>query len=395
MQIAQRLKSIPPYVFMELDKKVQAVSARGIDVINLGRGDPDQPTPPHIVEAMREAVLDPVNHHYPPSGGLKEFKEAAAQWCEKRYGVKLDPANEITSLIGGKEGLHHTIMAFVDHDDYNLIPDPAYPVYQTSTILAGGTPYYLPLTPENNFLPDLESIPPAVLGKARLLMLNYPNNPTAAVADLGFFEKVIHFVKKNNLLFCHDLSYPDMTFDGYKAHSVLEIPAAKEVTIELQTLSKSFNMTGWRIGFATGNAEAVKTLAKLKSNVDTDVFRSIQKAAIAALNGPLDHIDYCNNLYIERRDLAIRALAELGWLIKPIKATFYLWLKVPPGFTSWEFSFAVLEKTGVLVTPGPAYGPGGEGFFRLSLCVPKERLEEAFKRLKQHSITFDMAKAKV
>jgi len=395
MEVAQRLKSIPPYVFMELDQKVQAVAARGIDVINLGRGDPDQPTPAHVVEAMRQAVLDPVNHHYPPSGGLKEFKEAAAQWCEKRYRVKLDPVNEVTSLIGGKEGLHHTIMAFVDQGNYNLIPDPAYPVYQTSTILAGGIPHYLPLTPENNFLPDLESIPAAVLNKATLLMLNYPNNPTAAVADLGFFEKVIHFAKKNNLLFCHDLSYPDMTFDGYKAPSVLEIPSAKEVTIELHTLSKSFNMTGWRIGFATGNTQAVKALAKLKSNVDTDVFRAIQKAAIAALNGPLDHIDHCNKLYIERRDLAMQALGELGWHIKPSKATFYLWLRVPPGFTSWDFSFAVLEKTGVLVTPGPAYGPGGEGFFRIALCLPKERLQEAFERLKQHAITFDMAKTKV
>ncbi len=368
METAHRLKSIPPYVFMELDQKVQSVAARGIDVINLGRGDPDQPTPPHIVEAMRQAVLDPVNHHYPPSGGIKPFKEAAAQWCKKRYKVDLDPTTEITSLIGGKEGLHHTIMAFIDQGNYNLIPDPGYPVYKSSTILAGGIPHFLPLTPENNFLPDLESIPPDVLSKARLLMLNYPNNPTAAVADLAFFERVVHFAKKHNLLFCHDLAYPDMTFDGYRSPSALEVPGAKEVTLELHTLSKSFNMTGWRIGFAAGNAQAIKALAQLKSNVDTDIFRAVQIAGIAALQGPLDHIDYCNKLYIERRDLAVKAFTELGWQIKPSQATFYLWLKVPPGFSSWEFTYMLLEKTGVVVAPGQPMVQGVKAI-SVFLCV--------------------------
>ncbi len=395
MEAAQRIKSIPPYVFMELNKKVQAVTAKGIDVINLGRGDPDQPTPSHIVEAMREAVLDPANHHYPPYGGMTQYKQAIAEWMEKRYGIKVDPACEVTSLIGGKEGLHHTILSFVDPGDYNLIPDPAFPVYQTSTILAGGIPYYLPLTPENNFLPDLEAIPKAVLAKSKLLMLNYPHNPTAAVADLAYFEKVVHFAKKHNLLFCHDMAYPDMTFDGFKAPSALQVPGAKDVTLELHTLSKTFNMTGWRIGFAVGNAEAVQTVAALKSNIDTDIFQAIQVAAIAALKGPLDHIEYCNNLYAKRRDLVIRAFKELGWQVEPTKGTFYLWLKVPTGFKSWEFTYMLLEKTGVLVTPGPAYGPSGEGFFRLSLCLPEKRLQEAMDRLKEHSITFDLAKAKV
>ncbi len=395
MEIAQRLKSIPPYIFAELDQKVQAVAAKGMDVISLGRGDPDQPTPAHIVEAMREAVLNPVNHHYPPYGGMKEYKEAVAAWMDKHYRVKIDPANEVISLIGSKEGLHHTILAFIDQGDYNLIPDPALPVYRTSTILAGGTPFYLPLTPENNFTPDLDSIPQSVLDKAKLLILNYPHNPTGAVTDLGFFEKAVHFAKKHKILFCHDLAYPNMTFDGYRAPSALEIPGAKDVTIELHTLSKTFNMTGWRIGFAVGNSEAIKTLALLKSNVDTDVFRAIQIASITALKGSLDHIDYCNKLYVERRDIAVSVFSELGWQVKPIKGTFYMWLRVPPGFTSSEFTQLVLEKAGVLVTPGPAYGPGGEGFFRIALCIPKERMQEAFNRLKQHAITFDMAKTKV
>jgi LL-diaminopimelate aminotransferase len=395
MEVSRRLKKIPPYVFAEIDKKRQAAVAKGVDVINLGIGDPDQPTPPHIVEAMREAVLNPVNHHYPPFGGTKEYKTAAADWCHQRFGFTVDPDTEVTSLIGGKEGLHNTIMAFIDEGDVNLIPDPAYPVYKTSTILAGVEPYFLPLTPENNYLPDLEAIPQAVLQKSKLLMLNYPNNPTAGVADLGFFEKVVSFAKKNDLLFCHDLSYSEMTFDGYKAPSVLEIPGAKDVTMELHTLSKAFNMTGWRIGFAIGNAQAVKALAQIKSNVDTDIFRAVQVAAIAAFKGPRDHIDFCNKLYIERRDLAVKRLKELGWEVKPNKATFYMWLKVPKGFTSAEFATEMLDRAGIVVPPGTAYGPTGEGYVRLSLCATVERLNEAFDRMAKHSITYDMGKAKV
>lgn len=395
MEVSHRLKQIPPYVFAEIDKKRQAAIARGVDVINLGIGDPDQPTPPHIVEAMREAVLNPVNHHYPPFGGTKEYKTAAAEWLNKRFGFTVDPDTEVTSLIGGKEGLHNTIMAFIDQGDVNLIPDPAYPVYKTSTILAGGEPYFLPLTPKNDFLPDLEAIPAAVLQKCKMIMLNYPNNPTAAVADLGFFEKVVHFAKKHQILFCHDLSYSEMTFDGTKAPSVLEIPGAKEVTMELHTLSKAFNMTGWRIGFAIGNAQAVKALSTIKSNVDTDIFRAVQMAGIAAFKGPREHIDYCNKLYIDRRDLAVKRLKDLGWEVKPNRATFYLWLPVPKGFTSAEFATEMLDRAGIVVPPGTAYGPGGEGFVRLSFCAPIERIAEAFDRMEKHAITFDMGKARV
>lgn len=395
MEVSQRLKSIPPYVFAEIDKKRQAAIAAGVDVINLGIGDPDQPTPRHIVEAMHDALENPANHHYPPFGGTKEFKEAIATWCKKRFGFEVDPVNEITSLIGSKEGLHNTIMAFIDKGDINIIPDPAYPVYRTSTILAGGEPYNMPLTPENNFIPDLDAIPEAVLKKAKLLMFNYPNNPTAGIADMAFFEKAVAFAKKHNILLCHDLAYSEMTFDGYKAPSILQVKGAKDICIELHSLSKTYNMTGWRIGFAVGNAEAIKSIAKIKSNIDTDIFKPIQLAAIAGLTGPTDHIDFCNKLYIERRDLAVERLTELGWPVKPIKATFYMWLPVPPGMTSADFATLMLDKAGIVVPPGTAYGPQGEGFIRMSLCLDKARMAEAFDRMAKHSITYDMAKTKV
>ena len=395
MEVSKRLKSIPPYVFAEIAKKSQAVAARGVDVINLGIGDPDQPTPRHIVDAMHEALEKPINHHYPPFGGTKEYKTACAEWCKKRFGFDVDPNTEVTSLIGSKEGLHNLIMAFIDQGDINIIPDPGYPVYRTSTILAGGEAHFMPLTPENNFLPDFDAIPQAVLDKAKMLMISYPNNPTAGIADLKFFEKAVAFCKKHNILLCHDLAYSEMTFDGYKAPSIMEVKGAKDIAIELHSLSKSYNMTGWRIGFAVGNAEAIAALAKIKSNIDTDIFRAVQMAAIAGMTGPTDHIAFCNNLYIERRDIAVDHLRKLGWPVEPIKATFYMWLRTPPGVSSADFSNLMLEQAGIVVPPGTAYGPGGEGFVRMSLCVEKERLIEAFDRMAKHAITFDMAKAKV
>lgn len=395
MEVSQRLKSIPPYVFAEIDKKRQAKIAEGVDVINLGIGDPDQPTPRHIVEAMHDALENPANHHYPPFGGMKEYKEAIVAWCKKRFGIDIDVNNEVTSLIGSKEGLHNTIMAFIDKGDINIIPDPGYPVYRTSTILAGGEPYFMPLTPENNFLPDLDAIPEAVLKKAKLLMISYPNNPTAGVADLAFFEKAVAFCKKHNIMLCHDLAYSEMTFDGYKAPSILQVKGAKEIAFELHSLSKTYNMTGWRIGFAIGHSEAIKAIAKIKSNIDTDIFKPIQLAAVAAMNGPTDHITYCNNLYIERRDLAVERLNSLGWNIKPSKATFYMWIPTPTGMSAADFAGIMLDKAGIVVPPGTAYGPNGEGFVRMSLCVEKTRLAEAFDRMAKHSITFDMAKTKV
>ncbi|HMO19703.1 MAG TPA: LL-diaminopimelate aminotransferase [Candidatus Melainabacteria bacterium] len=395
MEVAKRLKSIPPYVFAEIGKKAQALADTGVDIINLGIGAPDQPTFRHIVDAMHEAIEKPINHKYPPFGGTPEFKEAAAKWVNERFKINIDPKTEITSLIGGKEGIHHLIMAYVDQGDYALIPDPAYPVYQSSTMLAGGTPHFMPLLPENGFLPDFDQIPDEVAKKAKIMLLNYPNNPTAAVADLKFFEKAVQYCKKHDILLCHDLAYSEMTFDGYKAPSIFNVKGAKDIAIELHTLSKSFNMTGWRVGFAIGNAEAVSNLAKIKSNIDTDVFRAIQVASIAAFEGPRDQIEHCNDLYIQRRDLAVKRLTELGWKVEPIKATFYMWLPVPPGMTSEEFSNQMLNVAGIVVPPGNAYGPSGEGYFRLSLCLGADRMAEAFDRMAKHSINFEMGKAKI
>lgn len=395
MEVAARMKSIPPYVFAEIGKKAKLLADQGVDIINLGIGAPDQPTPRHIVDAMHEAIEKPANHKYPPFGGLPEYKKAACEWVKKRFNVEIDPATECTSLIGGKEGLHHLIMAFIDKGDINLVPDPAYPVYQNSTIIAGGTPHYMPLTPENDFLIDFDAIPAAVADKANLLIMNYPNNPTAGIADLAFFEKAVAFCKKHDIVLCHDQSYSEMAWDGHKPPSIFQVKGAKDIAIELHTLSKSFNMTGWRIGFAIGNPKIVKALADIKSNVDTDVFAAIQYAGIAGFEGPRDHIDFCNKLYIERRDLAIKRLTELGWTVKPNKATFYMWLRVPPGLTSEEFCNTMLNTAGIVVPPGSAYGPGGEGFFRMSLCTDKDRLSEAFDRMQKHSITFEMGKAPV
>lgn len=395
MEVAQRLKSIPPYVFAQIGKKAKALADQGVDVINLGIGAPDQPTFRHIVDAMHEAIEKPINHRYPPFGGTPEFKKAAADWCNKRFKIKIDPDSEVTSMIGAKEGLHNLIFAYVEEGDYVLIPDPAYPVYKTSTILAGGTPHFMPLLPENNFIPVLEDIPEEVAKKAKILLLNYPGNPTAGIADMNFFKKAIEFCKKHNILLCHDLAYSEMTFDGYKAPSIMEIKEAKSIAIELHTLSKTYNMTGWRVAWAIGNKDAIANLAKIKSNIDTDVFRAVQVAAIAAFEGPTEPIDKCNELYVKRRDLAVERLNELGWNVKPSKATFYMWLPTPPGVSSEEFSNHMLNTAGIVVPPGNAYGPSGEGYFRLSLCVSVDRLTEAFDRMKKHSITYEMGKAKI
>lgn len=395
MEVSNRLKSIPPYVFAEIDKKRQIVAARGVDVINLGIGDPDQPTPKFIVEAMQKALDNPANHKYPPFGGMPEYKQTVAEWCNKRFGIQIDPATEVTSLIGSKEGIHNIIMAYVDPGDVVLIPDPAYPVYKSSTILAGGVAHFMPLLPEKDFIPDLNAIPADVAKKAKIMFLNYPGNPTAAVCDLKFFEEAVAFAKKHDILLVHDLAYSEMTFDGFVAPSVLQVPGAKEIAIELHSLSKTYNMTGWRIGFAIGNATAIKALAQLKSNIDTDIFKAIQHAGIAAMTGPRDHIDECNKLYIERRDIAVAAFKKLGWEVKPNKATFYMWLPVPKGMTSNEFCTLMLEEAGIVVPPGNAYGPTGEGWFRMSLCTDKKRLQEAFERMEKHSIRFDKAAARV
>ncbi|WP_221040553.1 LL-diaminopimelate aminotransferase [Gelria sp. Kuro-4] len=388
MQRAKRIAAIPPYLFAEIDKLKAAARARGVDVIDLGIGDPDKPTPEHVVEALAAAARDPATHRYPPYEGLSELKQAIARWYDERYGVKLDPENEVLVLIGSKEGIAHVFWAFVDPGDVTLVPDPAYPVYRTGTLLAGGRPYTMPLTPERGFLPDLTAVEPEVAEQAKLLFLNYPNNPTAAVAPPEFFAEVVDFARRHNIIVCHDFAYCETTFDGYRAPSFLATPGAKEVGIEFNSLSKPYNMTGWRVGFAVGNKEVLAALSIIKTNVDSGVFDAVQLAARAALTGPQDIIERMNKIYTGRRNVIIQGLNSLGWRLEPTKATFYVWAPVPAGYTSKEFAALLLEQAGVNVAPGNGYGEQGEGFFRIALTVDEDRLAEAVKRLRQAGITF-------
>ena len=387
MKIAQRIEIIPPYLFAEIDKKKEEAIKRGVDIINLGIGDPDQPTPNNIIEKLRESVKDPKTHDYPPYAGTAEFRQAVTLWYKNRFGVALDPDNEVMALIGSKEGIAHIFLAFIDPGDFSLIPDPAYPVYKTGTLFANGFPYIMPLLEENNFLPDLEEIDEDIAQKAKLMFINYPNNPTAAVANKDFFEKVVKFAKKYDILVCHDFAYSEMTFDDYKASSFLEVEGAKEVGIEFHSLSKIYNMTGWRLGFAVGNKEAISALSIIKTNVDSGVFKAIQETGIEALTGPQDNIEKMNKIYTGRRNVVINGLNKLEWNLKPTKATFYIWIPTLNKMNSVEFSNLLLEKTGIIVTPGIGYGEYGEGYVRIALTVDEKRLEEAIERLKKAGIT--------
>jgi len=382
MKIAQRIETIPPYLFAEIDKKKEEAIKRGVDIINLGIGDPDQPTPNNIIEKLRESVKDPKTHDYPPYAGTAEFRQAVALWYKKRFGVDLDPDKEVMALIGSKEGIAHIFLAFIDPGDFSLIPDPGYPVYKTGTLFANGFPYTMPLLEENDFLPDLEEIDEEIAQRAKLMFINYPNNPTAAVANKDFFEKVVKFAKKYDILVCHDFAYSEMTFDDYKANSFLEVDGAKEVGIEFHSLSKTYNMTGWRLGFAVGNRDAISALSIIKTNIDSGVFKAIQQAGIEALTGPQDNIEKMNKIYTGRRNVIINGLNKLGWDLKPTKATFYIWLPILNKMGSIEFSNLLLEKTGIIVTPGIGYGEYGEGYVRIALTVDEKRLEEAMERLK-------------
>lgn len=388
MKTSKRLDKIPPYLFAEIDRKIDEAKAKGYDVISLGIGDPDTPTLPNVVEAMHKAIDDPYTHNYPPYQGTKEFRQASADWMKKRFGVELDADNEVLAVIGSKEAIAHVFFAFVDEGDYTLIPDPAYPVYQNGTMFAGGTPYYMPITPENNYLPELDKIPEEVARKAKLIFLNYPNNPTGATATLDYFKKVIEFAKKYDILVCHDQAYCEMSYDGYVAPSILQIEGAKDIAIEFFSHSKTYNMTGWRAGFACGNKDAIKALGTIKNNIDSGIFKAIQKAAIEAYNTPQEKIDELNKMYQIRRDVAVEGLRELGWNFEPTKATFYLWLPVPKGMTSVEFASLMLEKAHVVVPPGTGYGKNGEGFFRIALTVPENRIKEAINRMKEAGIRY-------
>ncbi|MDQ4005624.1 MAG: LL-diaminopimelate aminotransferase [Actinomycetota bacterium] len=379
MRIADRVKNLPPYLFAELDKKIERKRAGGVDVISLGVGDPDEPTPAHIVEVLREAAMDPATHQYPSYYGMPELRRAIADWYRARFGVELDPDTEVQPLIGSKEGIAHIAWAFLDPGDEALIPDPGYPVYEIGTRLAGGTPVSFPHPADEGFLPDMRSAP--ISPRTRLMWLGFPSNPTAAVAELSVFDEAVAFAREHNLLLAHDAAYSEMTYDGYVAPSVLQVDGAKDVAIEFGSASKTFNMTGWRIGWAVGNAEAIRALATVKTNIDSGIFDAIQRATIAALTGPMDHLEQARERYRRRRDLLVGTLNDLGWQVKPPLGSFYVWVPTRDGASSAEFGELLLERAGVVVAPGAGYGAAGEGWIRFSLTVPDDRLEEATQRI--------------
>jgi len=379
VRIAKRIEALPPYLFAELDGKLAAKREQGVDVISLGVGDPDLPTPAHIVEALQEAVDDPSTHRYPSYYGSLEFRTTVAAWYGRRFRVELDPDTEVMALIGSKEGIGHIAFAFLDPGDEALIPDPGYPVYGVSTRLAGGTPVSLPMPAERGFLPDLDAAP--VSERTKAIWLNFPTNPTAAVADLETFERAVAFAGEHDLLLLHDAAYSEITFDGYVAPSPLQVPGAKDLTLEFGSASKFYNMTGWRIGWVVGSAEAIRALGIVKTNLDSGQFTAIQRAAIAALEGPEEHLDRLRAVYQGRRDLVVETLNGLGWSLRPPLGSCYVWVPVPEGHTSTSFADLLLDEAGVFVAPGSGYGERGEGFVRFSLTVADDRLAEAMVRL--------------
>ena len=382
MRTARRIEKLPPYLFVTISKKIAEKRAQGEDVITLAVGDPDIPTPRHVIERLCQAAQDPQNHRYPESEGLPQFRNAIAQWYEKRFGVTLEPNREILPLIGAKEGIGHVALCFIDPGDIALVPDPAYPVYSIGTMFAGGSSYYMPLTEDNEFLPDLDRIPAEIARKAKILWINYPNNPTAAVADREFFERVVAFARKYDIAVCHDAPYTEVAFDGYRPVSFLEASGAMETGVEFHSLSKSYNMTGWRVGMMVGNAGIIDALRRVKSNLDSGIPQAIQQAAIEALTGPQDCVTEHNTIYKRRRDRVLQTLNQIGLKARPPSASLYIWARVPAGYTSLEFATSLLEDAGVVVTPGIGYGKYGEGYIRLSLTVPDQRLEEALARLR-------------
>lgn len=382
-ELADRVKNLPPYLFASIDRMKAEAKARGVDLIDLSIGDPDIPTPQNIVEAMKRAVEDPSNHRYPSYEGMPAYRKAVADWYKRRFNVDLDPSTEVLSLIGSKEGIGHIPLAFVNPGDIVLVPSPGYPVYPVGTLFAGGESYIMPLYESNGFLPDFSSIPEGILKKAKLMFINYPNNPTSAVAGKEFFEKVVEIAKTYNIIVCHDAAYSEIYYDGIKPMSFLEVEGAKEVGIEFHSLSKTYNMTGWRIGFAVGNRDVIAGLGKIKTNLDSGVFQAIQEAAITALNTGDDVLRPIRDTYQERRDVLYEGLRRIGLqVIKPL-ATFYLWAKVPDGFDSSRFVAHLLEKAGVMITPGVGFGAPGEGYVRFALTVNVERIKEAVERIEK------------
>ncbi len=385
VELAKRVKRLPPYLFAEIDRVKRKVMASGKDIIDLGVGDPDLPTPPHIIEALHRGALDPANHRYALDFGMPPLREAIADWYLRRFKVKLEPSTEVLPLIGSKEGIGHIPFAFVNPGEPVLVPDPAYPVYQATTILAGGEPYRMPLLEENGFLPELDRIPKDVLSRAKLLFINYPNNPTAAVCERDFFKRVVDLALKHDVIVCHDAAYTELAFDGYRPASFLEVEGAKDVGIEFHSLSKTYSMTGWRIGFAVGSAEVLAGLSKVKSNIDSGIFQAIQLAGVAALTGPQDFLKDYLATYQRRRDILVDGLSSLGWNVQRPRATFYVWSQIPKGFTSASMVKALLEKVGIVATPGNGLGPSGEGYVRMALTVGEDRIEEAISRIGEMS----------
>jgi LL-diaminopimelate aminotransferase len=380
---AKRVEEIPPYLFAEIDRKKAEMRRKGMDLVDLGIGDPDIPTPQPIIDRLKKAADNPKHHRYPSYEGMIEFRTAVAQWYQKRFGVRLDAATEVLSLIGSKEGIAHIPLAFVNPGDTVLVPSPGYPVYRVSTLFAGGTPYFLPLRKETGFLPILSEIPKSVAEKSKLLFINYPNNPTAAVAEKSFFEEVVAFARRYNIIVCHDAAYSEVAFDGYRPASFMEVEGAKEVGIEFHSLSKTFNMTGWRIGFAVGCPEIVSALGRIKENIDSGLFQAIQEAGIEALNRFDTPLTEIIKIYEGRRNLMVKGLRELGLELEQPKASFYLWIRVPGKQTSSQFAALLLEKAGIVATPGNGFGDAGEGYIRMALTVDESRLKEAIERLKK------------
>lgn len=380
---AERINTLPPYLFVAIDDAKKRVRQRGVDIIDLGIGDPDMPTKPHIVEALYNAAKENERQKYPSSLGMPSFREAVADWYESTFNVTLNPINEILALIGAKDGIAHIPLAFLNPGDTALVPDPAYPVYKMGTLLANAKPYIMPLLAENRFLPDLDAIPAHVAQAAKLMFLNYPNNPTAATADLKFFNEVVAFARNHNIIVVHDNPYSEMVFDNYKAPSFLEVDGAMEVGIEMHSLSKTYNMAGFRIGFAVGNAAILAGLRKVKANVDSGAFEAVQIAGIAAMKGDQQYIADMNTIYTRRRNALMKGLKELGLDVITPKATFYVWAGVPQDYSSREFSTKLLEEAGIACTPGIGFGNYGEGFVRFALTSSVERIEEAVERMRE------------
>jgi LL-diaminopimelate aminotransferase len=381
MRFARRLDAVPPYLFAELERKIAAKRREGIDVISLGIGDPDLPTPEPVVSALAAAARDPATHQYPTNHGSDDFRAAVVEFYRDRFGVDLDPATEIVPALGGKEAVAHACLALLDPGDVCLSPDPGYPPYTSGPVFAGAEVHYLPLEADNRFLPDLDAIPADTAARANVLFLNYPNNPTGAIVEPGYFERAVEFARTNDLVVVHDNAYSEICFDGYRAPSFLETPGAKEVGIEIFSPSKGWNMTGWRAGAVAGNADVVEAYRHLKTNLDSGMFEAVQRATIAALTDARDFPQEMSEVYARRGGLVAEALAAIGLRVEPPRATPYFWVPVPDGYTSESFTELVLEQAGVVVSPGPAYGPSGEGYFRISLTVPDEQLDEAVRRM--------------